>query len=99
MNAGEDRLGRPVASRRGVGIVGDFDARRSTHPATTQALAHVGLDAEWVPTVEILPERPEARLARYGGLFIAPGSPYLYMDGALAAIRFARERGVPLVAT
>jgi len=86
-------------ARRGVGVVGDFDARRSTHPATTQALAHVGLDAEWVPTVEILPESPEARLARYAGLFIASGSPYRSMEGALAAIRLARERGVPLVAT
>ncbi len=99
MKAGEDRLGRPVASRRGVGIVGDFDARRPTHPAITQALGHAGLDAEWVPTAEILPQSPEARLARYAGLFIAPGSPYRSMDGALAAIRLARERGVPLVAT
>jgi len=67
--------------------------------ATDQALAHAGIHAEWVPTVEVMPDEPEARLAQYAGLFISPGSPYRSMDGALAAIRFARERGVPLVGT
>jgi CTP synthase (UTP-ammonia lyase) len=67
--------------------------------ATNQALAYVGLHAEWVPTVEVMPHRPEARLDRYSGLFISPGSPYRSTAGALAAIRFARERGVPFVGT
>jgi CTP synthase (UTP-ammonia lyase) len=82
-----------------VGIVGDFDARRVSHVATNEALAHAGVDVEWVPTDEVIPEKPEARLAQYAGLFISPGSPYRSMDGALAAVRFARERGVPLVGT
>ena len=82
-----------------VGIVGDFDARRPPHAATGRALGHAGLRSEWVATVEVMPERPEARLGRYAGLFIASGSPYRSMDGALAAIRYARERGVPLVGT
>jgi len=38
-------------------------------------------------------------LAGYDGLFISPGSPYVSMEGALEAIRYARERGVPLVGT
>jgi CTP synthase (UTP-ammonia lyase) len=32
-------------------------------------------------------------------VWIAPASPYRSMDGALRAIRYARERGVPLVGT
>jgi len=32
-------------------------------------------------------------------VWIAPGSPYRSLDGALRAIRFARERDWPLVAT
>ena len=82
-----------------VGIVGDFNANNETHQATNQALAHVGLHFEWVPTVEVMVERPQQRLAGYAGLVIAPASPYRSMDGALAAIRFARERGVPLFGT
>jgi CTP synthase (UTP-ammonia lyase) len=42
-------------------------------------------------------ELDEQRLASYKGIFIATSSPYRSMDGALAGIRFARKRGVPLV--
>jgi CTP synthase (UTP-ammonia lyase) len=53
---------------------------------------------EWVPTNGIV--RPSCEsLQRFDGLWIAPGSPYVDMDGTLAAIRYARERGVPLVGT
>jgi len=86
-------------SSTSVGIVGDFDPGRPTHEATGRALSHVGLTSEWVPTTEIVPRHAEQRLAAYAGLFISPGSPYLSMDGALAAVRYARERGVPLVGT
>jgi len=82
-----------------VGIVGDFDPARPAHEATGTALSHVGLRSGWVQTDEIAPESPEGRLAAYAGLFISPGSPYRSMDGALAAVRYARERGVPLVGT
>jgi CTP synthase (UTP-ammonia lyase) len=51
-----------------------------------------------VPTEEI-GEQAGPRLAAYAGLWIAPASPYRHMAGALAAIRHARERGVPLVGT
>jgi CTP synthase (UTP-ammonia lyase) len=82
-----------------VGIVGDFDALNHTHQATNAALEHTGIAFEWVSTTEVRPDRPEERLARYRGIFIAPASPYRSMEGALAAIRFARERRVPLVGT
>ncbi len=81
-----------------VGIVGDFNAGNPTHRFTSEALAHLRLTFEWVPTDEV-PEQAEHRLGRYAGVWIAPASPYRSMDGALAAIRYARERGVPLVGT
>jgi len=82
-----------------VGIVGDFNPRNPTHPATNDGLAHAGLAFEWVPTEAIVPSSAPERLAAYAGLLIAPASPYVSMEGALAAVRFARERGVPLVGT
>lgn len=85
--------------RDGIGVVGDFDPGEVTHQATNEALTHAGLGFEWVPTPEVPPDEPASRLAGYAGLFIAPASPYRSMEGALGAIRFARERGVPLVAT
>jgi len=82
-----------------VGIVGDFDAKNHTHQATNRALTDAAVPYEWVSTTDVPVHEPERRLARYGGILVAPSSPYRSMDGALAAIRFARERGVPLVGT
>ncbi len=82
-----------------VGIVGDYNPQNPTHRATDAGLAHAGVRAEWVPTADVPPDGPGTRLAGYDGLFIAPASPYRSMDGALAAIRLAREGGIPLVGT
>jgi CTP synthase (UTP-ammonia lyase) len=81
-----------------VGVVGDFNPKNQTHVATNLALESAGLRVEWVATTD-LEESPGERLAAYHGLLIAPASPYRSMDGALEAIRYARERGVPLVGT
>jgi CTP synthase (UTP-ammonia lyase) len=81
-----------------VGVVGDFNPRNPTHAFTNAALGHLGLGFEWVPT-ETIEDDPARRLSAYRGLWIAPASPYRSMDGALGAIRYARERGVPLVGT
>jgi CTP synthase (UTP-ammonia lyase) len=82
-----------------VGIVGDYNPGNETHRATDSGLAHAGIGFEWVPTTDVRVDRPEERLGRYAGLFLAPASPYRHMEGALAAIRLARERGIPLVGT
>jgi CTP synthase (UTP-ammonia lyase) len=81
-----------------VGIVGDFDPKNPTHGFTNDALADLGLTYEWIPT-EAVPAEAGRRLGGYAGVWIAPASPYRNMEGALAAIRYARERGVPLVGT
>jgi CTP synthase (UTP-ammonia lyase) len=80
-----------------IGVVGDFDPANRTHQFTSEALEHVGLRFEWVPT-DAAGDWDE-RLAAYDGIWIAPASPYRSMDGALAAVRYARQRGVPLVGT
>lgn len=87
-----------TAERPLIGVVGDLDARNPTHRFTNEALAHAGAGCAWVPTDEIAAD-PGAALRRFAGLLIAPGSPYRDMEGAIAAVRYARERGVPLVGT
>ena len=81
-----------------IGIVGDFSAGNITHQFTNQACTDLGLAFEWIPTDAIAGEAA-VRLAELDGIWIAPASPYRSMDGALTAIRYARERGVPLVGT
>ena len=83
--------------RRHIAVVGDFNPSNPTHQLTNAALEHVGLDFTWVPTDSS--GDWEERLTAYDGVWIAPASPYRSMEGALAAVRYARERGVPLVGT
>ncbi len=87
-----------AAVRPLIGIVGDFTPENPTHQFTNQALALAGVASQWIPT-ESIGGDPAGQLRSYDGLWIAPASPYRSMEGALGAIRYARERGVPLVGT
>lgn len=80
-----------------IGIIGDHNPGNVTHVATDSALARLGAEARWIPTPEA--EAGQAVLAGHDGLMISPGGPYLSMDGALTAIRYARENDVPLLGT
>lgn len=82
-----------------IGIIGDYRPEAETHRATNDGLQHAGaalgagVEATWLATDEA------HRLEEYAGLLCAPGSPYRSFEGALAAIRFAREHGVPFLGT
>jgi len=85
-----------------LAIVGDYDPTMHTHLAVDAALTHVreqrecALEWSWVAT-SMLTTDVAARLALIDAVFIAPGSPYASMEGALAAIRHARETNLPLL--
>jgi CTP synthase (UTP-ammonia lyase) len=84
-----------------IGLIGDYNADVTAHQAIPMALAlaeaELGhpLDVEWIATDEIA----EPVLARLDGLWCVPASPYRSMDGALHAIRFARETPRPFLGT
>jgi CTP synthase (UTP-ammonia lyase) len=88
-----------------VGIIGDYNPASRYHLATDEALQHAaaalsaGVAVTWLPTAGLEGERCAETLAQFDALWCAPGSPYASMEGALHAIRFARERGRPFVGT
>jgi len=88
-----------------IGIIGDFNPEYRSHHATNSALEHaanrLGIDAEtvWLPTPALSGRDAHEVLANYDGLWAASGSPYNSLDGALAAIQFARTRNWPFVGT
>jgi len=94
-----------MSSTLRVGIVGDFDPGFRPHVATNEAISHaaealaLGVEPEWVPTPSLDGVDPGVVLERFDGLWVAPGSPYKSLEGALRAIRLARARGRPYVAT
>ncbi|MHB1611667.1 MAG: hypothetical protein ACYCOU_15425 [Sulfobacillus sp.] len=89
-----------LKSKAAIGIVGDYNPHYAVHQFTNAAFSDIpeAPAFEWIPT-DAIPEAGVDRLSVYSGLLIAPGSPYRSMDGALSAIRFAREHGVPLLGT
>lgn len=88
-----------------IAIIADFDATSPSHVATEEALRHsvaalgVAVEPHWVGTRELAGPEGLRPLAGFQGLWIGPGSPYASMEGALSAIRFARETGLPLLGT
>lgn len=85
-----------------VALVGDYQSDVTAHKAIPVALALAGnalgvrLIAGWVPTEEIT---SDDRLKGCDGVWCVPASPYRNTDGALRAIRFAREQNIPFLGT
>jgi CTP synthase (UTP-ammonia lyase) len=77
-----------------VALVGDKSDEVRAHAAIPLALDALGAAYTWVPTESI-----RGDLSGYDAIWCVPGSPYRSMDGALRAIRWAREERVPFLGT
>jgi CTP synthase (UTP-ammonia lyase) len=80
-----------------IGVVGDYNPANETHTMLGASLAHAGAEGEWIST-DAVPSAEELE-ERFAGIWLAPASPYRSIDGALAVVTAARERGIPFVAT
>jgi CTP synthase (UTP-ammonia lyase) len=85
-----------------IALVGDRSPAVRAHsrvPAILDALREeqqIDLDAYWVPTPDAT---DPAALARFGGIWLVPGSPYRSEEGAITAVRTARTEGIPFLGT
>lgn len=85
-----------------IALIGDYDPQVTAHQAIPVALEmaaeHSDLDVQWqwLATDEIHAETP---LHTFDGFWCVPASPYRSADGALKAIRFAREQRRPFLGT
>ena len=86
-----------------VAVVGDYDRESVAHRANAPAIelaaraTAVRVVPTWIPTDTIDPAAPD--LEAFDGVWCVPVTPYRRAAGAIAAIRFARERGVPFLGT
>ena len=87
-----------------IALVGDQSPDVKAHVAIPKALALAAaivgstVTPTWIGTRELAADAG-ARLNRFDGIWCAPGSPYASTEGALSAIRFARENRVPFLGT
>lgn len=85
-----------------IALVGDYDSTVTAHVAIPKALElsaqslNVKLEPHWLGTETITNTKV---LEPYDALWCVPASPYKSMQGALTAIRYARENLVPFLGT
>jgi CTP synthase (UTP-ammonia lyase) len=85
-----------------IALIGDYDLQVTAHQAIPIALGmaaealQLDVQFQWLATDQISANRP---LQDFDGFWCVPGSPYRDMDGALRAIRFAREQQRPFLGT
>lgn len=85
-----------------IALVGDHQPHVVAHRAIPRALALAAhalgarIAPTWLPTETITDAR---RLADFDALWCVPATPYRSMEGALRAIRFAREHRRPFLGT
>jgi CTP synthase (UTP-ammonia lyase) len=93
-----------VSTTLSIAIIGECNPAFIPHEKTNMALGQMcallalHIDATWIPTGQ-LHDEPRTQLSVFDAIWMAPGSPYRSMLGALRAIRYARETGTPLLGT
>lgn len=91
---------RPVR----VGLIGDYRASVVAHRAIPSSLQIAGsvlgrdIEETWLPTVD-LENDDSIDLDRFDGFWSVPATPYRSFDGAVRAIKHARERRRPFLGT
>jgi CTP synthase (UTP-ammonia lyase) len=84
-----------------IALVGDRSANVRAHariPVVVDALLRrdgIALDPYWIAT----PDVAVCDLGRFDAIWLVPGSPYDSADGAIAAVRTAREERIPFLGT
>ncbi len=85
-----------------IALIGDYDPQVTAHQAIPVALGmaaeqlKLNVQFQWLATDHI---NTDAVLEDFDGFWCVPASPYRDMDGALRAIRFAREQQRPFLGT
>lgn len=88
-----------------VGLIGDYNPDVKAHQAIPRALELAAqssgceVQAKWLATAEINEANVNEQLLGYDALWCVPASPYASMQGALSAIRLAREGSIPFLGT
>ena len=87
-----------------IGLIGDYQPNVTAHMAIPKALklSSQKLNCEveylWLDT-DLITKKHLGELNSFDGLWSVPATPYKDMEGALSAIKFARENNVPFLGT
>ena len=86
-----------------IALIGDYNPKVIAHQAIPEALRLAGeavgrpVEGVWLHTSSLV--NPRVQLEEFDGIWCVPATPYANTEGALEAIRFARESGRPFLGT
>jgi CTP synthase len=87
-----------------VAVVGKYTSNGDAYLSIAEALIHAGIpndarvEIEWIESDRLEEGRPpEALLSGVDALVVAPGFGGRGVEGKIAAVRYARERGMPFL--
>ncbi|NBC99360.1 hypothetical protein GV764_10040 [Atlantibacter hermannii] len=92
----------PLTTPLRIALVGDYNASVLAHKAIplaiddAAAVLNLDVDYDWLHTTEV---KSGEDLVGYNAVWVVPASPYQNEDGALVAIRYARENSIPFLGT
>ena len=88
-----------------IGILGEFDPNKISHPATNDSISHaakhlsIEANITWLPTPSLLTEKGQKSLVQFDCLWASSGSPYQSTNGMIKGIQIARELDKPFIGT
>jgi CTP synthase (UTP-ammonia lyase) len=85
-----------------IALVGDYSEEVVAHRCIPDALRLASAPApsitfKWISTTAL--SDPKRELEPFSAVWLVPASPYASMEGALSAVRFARETNRPFLGT
>ncbi|WP_330981987.1 MULTISPECIES: CTP synthase [Enterobacterales] len=92
----------PAKKTLRIALVGDFNPDVIAHQAIplaiddAAAVQELTADYDWIATTEV---GSAEDLVGYDAIWVVPASPYKNAEGALTAIRYARENSIPFLGT
>ena len=87
-----------------IGLIGDYQPNVTAHMAIPKALKlssekfNCEVEYLWLDT-DLITKKHLCELNSFDGLWSVPATPYKDMEGALSAIKFARENNIPFLGT
>ncbi|HEX9640307.1 MAG TPA: CTP synthase [Candidatus Krumholzibacteria bacterium] len=84
-----------------IAVVGKYTGLKDSYKSIIEAFVHAGVsngvrvELEWVNAESLMDDGPHAHLAKIDGILVPGGFGERGTEGKIAAVRYARENGVP----
>ncbi|MGH2549767.1 MAG: CTP synthase, partial [Thermomicrobiales bacterium] len=84
-----------------IALVGKYVDLHDSYMSIAESLSHAGLahgvsvEIDWINSETVTPEELQRELRKVSGVLVGPGFGPRGTEGKIAAVRYAREQGIP----